>query len=112
MLQIDESEEGEVGEWGEDVDLDGVSAEEFDSADAVGVEDVVDVVREVVADGGRRDGDARCPLVDEVFDVEETMVAGGLEVFSELGGGEIGCAEGFGADRPHSGDPGKAGANA
>ena len=32
--------------------------EEFDGADAVGVENVVDVVAEVVADGGGWDGDA------------------------------------------------------
>ncbi len=80
-------EEAEVGEWGEDVDFGGVSAEAFDGVDAVGVEVVVDVVGEVVANGGGRDGDARGPLIDEFFDVEEAVVAGRFEVFGELRGG-------------------------
>jgi hypothetical protein len=49
--------------------------EELDGADAIGFEGVVDVAGEVVADSGRGDVDARCPLVDEIFDVLETVIA-------------------------------------
>ena len=65
-----------------------------------------------MADGGGRDGDAGSPLFDEFFDVEETVIAGGFEVFGELGGGEAGWAESFGADGPDGGDPGEVGAGA
>ena len=58
-----------MGEWGENVDFGGVLAEEFDGADAVGVEEVVDVVGEVVADGCGWDGDAGGPLGYELIDV-------------------------------------------
>jgi hypothetical protein len=37
------SEKAQVGEWGENIDFGGVLAEAFDGADAVGVEDVVNV---------------------------------------------------------------------
>ena len=72
ILQIDnfDLEEAEARERREDVDFGGVLAETFDSADAVGVEDVVNIRREVVADGGGWDGNARGPLFDELFDVE------------------------------------------
>ena len=63
-LRIDDLEEAEAGEWGEDIDFGGVLAEAFDGANAVGVEDVVNIRRKVVADGGGRDGDARGPLFD------------------------------------------------
>jgi len=44
--------EAESGERGEDIDFGGVLAEEMDGADAVFVEGVVDVLGEVVVDGG------------------------------------------------------------
>jgi hypothetical protein len=86
-------------------------AEELDGAGAVGVEDVVDVGAEVVADGGWWDGDARCPLFDEVVDVEEAVVARGLEVVGELSCGECIGADGFGADGPDGGYPREIGAS-
>jgi hypothetical protein len=64
-------------------------AKAFDGANAVGVEDVVNIRGEVVADGCGRDGDAGSPLFDEFFDVEEAVVAGGFEVFGELRGGKV-----------------------
>src|ERR1700730_2397365 len=98
-------EEAEVGEGREDVDFGGVLAEAFDGADAVGVEDIVNIRGEIVAGGGGGGGNARGPLFDEVFDVEKAVVAGGFEVFGELRGGEVGRGEGFGADGPDGGDP-------
>ena len=78
-------EEAEGGERGEDVGFVGVLAEEVDGLDAGGVKGVMDVVSAVVADGRGWEGDAWGPLVDEVFDVGETVVAGVGEVFGELG---------------------------
>ena len=63
-MQIVDLEEAEAGKRREDVDFGGVLAEEFDGSDAVGVEVVVDVAGEVVADGGGWDGDTRCPPFD------------------------------------------------
>ena len=97
---------------GKHLDFGRILAEEFDGADAVGVEDVVDVVGEVVADGGGGDGDAGGPLFDEIFDVEKTVVARGFEVLDELGGSELGMAEGFGACGPDGSYPGEVGARA
>ena len=74
-MQIDNLEEAKVGKGRKDIDFGGELAEEFDGADAVGVEDVVDVIGEVMANGGWRDGDARGPLFDEFLDVEETVIA-------------------------------------
>ncbi len=74
------------------------------------VEDVVDVLGEVVADGGGWDGDARGPLLDEVVDVGEAVVAGDGEVVGELGGGDVADGECLGTDGPDGGYPGKAGA--
>ncbi len=103
-------EEAEGGEWGEDVGFGGVLAEEIDGLDAGGVESVVDVVGEVVADGRGWDGDAWGPLMDEVFDVGEAVVAGVGEVFGELGGGDVAGGERLGAGGPDGGDPGEVGA--
>ncbi|MCU1252279.1 MAG: hypothetical protein JWQ49_5308 [Edaphobacter sp.] len=107
-------EEAEAGEWGEDVDFGGVLAKSFDGADAVGVEDIVNVRGEVVADGDGGEGDARGPLFDEFLDVEEAVVAGGFKVFGELRGGEVGWGvelrQGFGTDGPDGGDPREVGA--
>ena len=75
--------------------------------DAVRVEGVVDVVGEVVADGGGREGDAGGPLGDKVFDVGEAVGAGVVEVGSELRGSDVGDAQGFGAGCPDGGDPGE-----
>ena len=109
-MQIDDLEEAEVGERGEDIDFGGVLAEELDGADAVGVEDVMDVMGEIVPNGRGWDGDTRCPLFDEGFDVKQAVVAGGFEVFGELGGGDAGCTERFRANGPDGGDPGETGA--
>ena len=49
------------------------------------------------------------PLVDELFGVGEAGVAAGGEVRDELLRGEAGGGEGFGAEGPDGGDPGKAG---
>jgi len=57
-------------EWWQNACFRGVLAEEFDGANAVGVENVVDVIGEVVTDGGRWKGDAWRPLFDEIFDVQ------------------------------------------
>ena len=68
----------------ENVSFGGVSAEEFDGADAVGVEGVVDVVGEVAADDGGGEGDARGPVLDEILDMQEAVITGVLEVLGEL----------------------------
>lgn len=73
----------------EDADLGGVLAEELDGADAIGVESVVDVVGEVVADGFGQEREAGRPLVDEIFDVCEAVIAGECEVVDELRGSEV-----------------------
>jgi len=113
MSQIDELEKAEMGKRRKDAGFGGVLTEELDGANAVGVKDVVDVMGEVVTDGGGRDGDARRPLFDQVFDVEKAVVAGGFEVFGELCRGEVFWAvESFGPHRPDSGDPGKVGTDA
>ncbi len=61
----------------EDVEFSGELAEELDGADAVGVEDVVNVRGEIVPDGGGRDRDAWGPVFDELFDIEEAVIARG-----------------------------------
>lgn len=94
-------------EGGEDINLGGVLTEEFDGTDAVDVEVVVDVAGEVEADGGGRDGDSGGPLFDELFDVGEAVIAGGVEVFGELAGSKV--VQGFGAHGPDGGDPGEVG---
>ena len=84
-------EEAEIGEWGECVDFGGVLAEELDGTDAVGVEFVVDVESQVVADSVGGDWETGCPLLDEVFDVSEAVVAGEGEVLDELCRGSVGA---------------------
>ena len=109
-MRIDDLVEAKVWKRGEDICFGGVLAEDFDGADAVGVENVVDVSGEVVADSGGRDGDAGGPLLDDLLDVSEAVVAGGSEIVGELRGCEIGVAERFGTDGPDGGDPGEIGA--
>ena len=111
MLQIDELEEAEVGEWREDVGFGGVLAEELDGAEAVGVEDVVNIRGEIVADSGGWDSDSRSPLFDQPLDIEKAVVAGGFEVFGELQRCDVARGQGFGADGPDGGDPGKVGSD-
>ena len=94
--------------WRQDIGFGGVSAKERDGGDAVGGEGVGDVVGQVMADGGGRQGDARSPLFDEGVDVGEAVVAAILEIVDEFCGGDRG--EGFGADGPYGGDPWKSGA--
>ena len=72
----------------------------------------MDVVGEVVVDGGGREGDAGGPLADEIVDVGEAVVAGLDEVSGELLRCDVGDAEGFGAYGPDGGDPGEIGAGA
>lgn len=103
-------EEAEGREGGKDAGFGGEMAEGFDGLDAGGVEGVVDVAGEVVVDGGGGDGDAGGPLADEIVDMGEAVVAGGLEVGGDLGGGDSGGGEGLGADGPDRGDPGQTGA--
>ena len=110
LFAMDNLEEAKMGQWGKDVGLSRVLAEYLDGADAVGVENVVNIRGEILADGDGRDGDSRGPLCDQVFDVEEAVVAGGFEVFSELRCGESSRRKGFGADGPDCGDPGEVGA--
>jgi len=45
----------------------------------------VDVVGEIVPDDFWAQVDARSPLFDQIFNVQEAMVARRLEVFDELG---------------------------
>ena len=63
-MRIDDLEEAEAGKWREDIDFSSILAEAFDGADAVGIEDVVNIRRKIVADGGGWDGNARGPLFD------------------------------------------------
>jgi len=49
------------------------------------------------------------PLFDEIFNVEQAVVAGGLEVFGELGSGDSVWSDCFGPDGPDRGNPGKIG---
>lgn len=71
----------------------------------------MDVLGEVVADGGGRNGDAWGPLLYEVFDVIEAVVAGVREVFDESSRGSMAVRESLRADGPDGGYPGKSGAN-
>src|ERR1700761_6771730 len=108
---IDDLEEAKAGQRGEDIDFGGILPEQLDRADAIGVEDVMNIRGEVMADGGGRDRDAGGPLLDEIFDVEKPMVTRGFEVLGEFGGCHIGwgfeLGDGFGADGPDGGDPGQ-----
>lgn len=54
--------------------------EGFHAGDTFFVEDVVDVLGEVGADGGGGDGEASGPFVDEGVDVGEAVIAGLGEV--------------------------------
>ena len=74
---------------GQDAGFSSVSAEELNGLEAGLVEDVVNVLGEVVADGGGREGDAWSPLLHEVFDVSEAVVAGVGEILGELGRGDV-----------------------
>src|SRR5271156_6490668 len=65
---------------------------------------------EIVADCCGWNGDARRPLFDEVLDVEETMIARGLEIFNKLRGGDVRRNECFGTCGPNGSDPGQIGA--
>lgn len=70
----------------------------------------MDVLGEVMTDGGGWNGDDRGPLLDEVFDVGKAIVEGGGEILGELGGGDVADGECLGTDGPDGCDPGKAGA--
>ncbi len=93
----------------QDIQLRCVLAKEMDGAEAIVVEQVVDISCEVAADGFGCDGDAWTPLLDEIFDVGEAVVAGELEILRELGGCEAAGRKGFGAYRPDGRDPGESG---
>ena len=97
-------------EGGEGIDFGGVLAEDLDGANAVSVEDVMDVIGEIVTDGGRWKSDARGPLGDQIFDIQEAVIARGFEIFDELSGGEV--IEGFRTDGPDGCDPGETGTGA
>jgi hypothetical protein len=110
FLQINDLEEAKMRQGGEDIDFGGVLAEDLDGANAVSVEDVMDVIGEIATDCGRWKGDARGPLGDQIFDIQEAVIARGFEILNELSGGEV--TEGFRADRPDGCDPGETGAGA
>ncbi len=103
------AEEIEFWKCGECADAGGKGAEEFDGAEAVGVQRVVDVAREVGADGIGADGEAWVPLGDELLGVGAAGVAAGGQVCDELVRRKTCGCEGFGADGPDGCDPGKAG---
>jgi hypothetical protein len=69
---------------GQKINLGGVVAEETDRFHARLVQRIVDVVREVVADGCGRNGEPGRPLGDEVFDVGYAVNAGLIEIVDEL----------------------------
>ena len=97
-------------EGGQHIDFGGVLTKDLDGANAVSVEDVMDVIGEIVTDGGGWKGDARCPLGDEIFDIQEAVIARGLEILNQLGSGQV--IECFRADGPDGCDPGEIGAGA
>lgn len=66
--------------------LHAIAIKELDAGQARFVEEVPDVFFEVGADGGCGHGHAGAPLADEVFDVGDAGVAGGLEVADDLRG--------------------------
>lgn len=66
----------------------------------------MDVVGEVMPDGGGGDGDARGPLFDELVDVKQAMIARGFEVFGELSGSDARWAESVRAHGPDGSYPG------
>ena len=105
---LEDVEEREGVERGEDGVLGGEGAEGGDGVFAGGVELVVDVFGEVMADGGGGDGDFGGPLGDEVGDVGEAVAAGVVEVEEELL--TLFAAENdLRADGPDGSDPGEAG---
>ena len=68
---------------GEDVAFGGEAEEAAHAFDALFVEDVMDVVGEVGADGLLGDGELARPVLDESLDVLETVIAGVNEVFGD-----------------------------
>ena len=105
---LEDVEEREGGERGEDGVLGGEGAEGGDGLLAGGVELVVDVFGEVMADGGGGDGDFGGPLGDEVGDVGEAVAAGVVEVEEELLA-LFAAEDDLGTDGPDGGDPGESG---
>ncbi len=98
--------EVKMGEWGKNIDLGGVAAEELDSADAVGVEAVVDVAGEVVANDRGRKCDPRSPFGHQFFNTCETFDPRVIEVLAHLQSRDSGRGERFGSNRPDRRDPG------
>ena len=103
MRRTGSAKEAQVGKRWEDTEGRGFGAEAADGLDTCGREDVVNVLHEVVPDGGRRDGDSRGPLQHEIFAVGQTTVARPDEVVDELGGG--GGMKRLRADGPDCGNP-------
>ena len=68
-------EKAEMRQRGQNFDLGGVLAEQFDGANAVRIEMVVNVLGEVMTNGCGRDRNARCPFFDEIFYVGEAVIA-------------------------------------
>lgn len=81
-----------------------------DGCDTVVVEGVVDIARQVVANGLGRKSDARGPFGDESIDVAKTVIAGLSEVGDKIGRRDGRGGERFGSHRPDGGYPQKAGA--
>ena len=70
----------------------------------------MDVIGEIVTDGGRWKSDARGPLGDQIFDIQEAVIARGFEILNQLCGGEV--IECLRADGPDGCNPGETGAGA
>ena len=109
-MQINDLEEVKLREGGEHVDLGRILAEEFDGSNTVSIEDVMDVIGEIVTDGGGGKGDSRGPLFDEILYIQKAVVAGGFEILNELGGRQM--VQGCGTDGPDGCDPGETGTGA
>src|ERR1700710_1426696 len=101
------SEKTEFREWGKDISLGSVLAEQLYGAGAVVVEMIVNILRQIVANSGSRNGDTRRPLFDELVDMGEPMVPRESKFFRELVRAKLEVAKGFGANRPDSRDPGQ-----
>ena len=69
----------------------------------------MDVVGEIGADGCRADGEARCPLGNQLLGVGEAGVAACGQVGDELPRGKAGGGKSFGTHGPDGGDPGQGG---
>jgi hypothetical protein len=68
-------QESQFGERRKNINLCCVLTKEFDSTNAIRVQDVVDVVGEIVADDFWAQVDAGRPLLDQIFNVQQAVIA-------------------------------------